>query len=103
MRRQDRESTQLTSRRLVAEARHLVQTARRLAEEASRLQKSAWEFSVTCPQGHEAAQAAFDRVTLAKLLKVDSPVDFHCPVCGCDWPATRQQRDTLDWALRNRP
>ena len=92
----------LRSKRLVDDSRQLLQEAMRLVEETSARRKGeSWPFTVTCPEGHDAEQRAFDRAAIRGLLRRREEIPLHCPTCDRYWTATPEQRDRLEWSLRN--
>ncbi len=96
-------SPQETSKRLGKEAEELCNESKRLIAEAKslRTERSGWVFTVTCANGHNAEQPAFDRSSIAGLLRRDEPIPLYCPVCDRFWNATPEDREKLAWILCN--
>lgn len=58
-----------------------------------------WTSIVTCPKGHAALQAFFDRSTLSRRVREGAPIPLYCRICSRHWDATFADRATLYRAL----
>ncbi|HSU77380.1 MAG TPA: hypothetical protein VLI89_09920 [Burkholderiales bacterium] len=60
---------------------------------------TSWTAIVTCPNGHAALQAFFDRSALSRRVREGAPISLYCRVCNRHRDATLADRATLYRAL----